>query len=179
MAYFRGLSGLNHIIMRSVSHLLSGLIIGVLVALYTLVIAFAGQMGNKTLGFSALLIMVGGVAFFVWRHAKASEELLSFGKLFSYGFKATAVMTLVQIGYAVLFYNIFPEYREVLFDVSRAQMMAQGGVSEEQAEAGLAMMRNFFWPMIISGSLFNAMMAGAVGSLIGAGVTAKKRSHKG
>ncbi len=159
---------------RPVAHLLSGLIVGVLVALYTLVIAFLGEMGNKSLGFVALLMMVAGVAFFVWRHGKVSEEALSFGKLFSYGFKATAVMTLVQIGYAVLFYNIFPEYREVLFDVSRAQMMAQGGVSEEQAEAGLAMMRNFFWPMIISGSLFNAMMSGAVGSLIGAGIGKKQ-----
>lgn len=86
-------------------------------------------------------------------------------------------MTLVLIGYNVLFYTLFPEYRDVLFDISREQMMQQPGMTEEQVDMGLSKMREFFWPIVIGGALFNSMMSGAVGSLIGAGLTAKKQSH--
>jgi hypothetical protein len=53
-------------------------------------------------------------------------------------------------------------------------MLQQQGISEEQVEMGISKMREFFWPIIIGGALFNAMMAGAVGSLIGAGIGKKK-----
>jgi Protein of unknown function (DUF4199) len=162
---------------RSVSHALAGLVVAAVVVVYTLILTFSGGSGNKSLGFLSLAMMVGGVAYFVWRQGKAMDGALTFGGLFSYGFKATAVMTLVLIGYNVLFYTLFPEYRDVLFDISREQMMQQSGITAEQVEMGISKMREFFWPIIIGGALFNAMMAGAVGSLIGAGVTAKKQSR--
>ena len=164
---------------RPVSHVLAGLIVAAVVVVYTLVLTFSGGSGNKSLSFLSLVLMVGGVGYFVWRHGGANDHGLTFGGLFSYGFKATAAMTLVLIGYNVLFYSLFPEYRDVLFDISREQMMQQPGITEEQVDMGLSKMREFFCPIIIGGALFNAMMAGAVGSLIGAGITAKKQSHKG
>ena len=159
---------------KPVSHVLSGLIVAAVVVVYTLILTFSGTSGNKSLGFLSLLIMVAGVAYFVWRQGVVMDGSLTFGGLFSYGFKATAVMTLVLIGFNVLFYSLFPEYKDVLFDVSRAQMLQQQGISEEQVEMGISKMREFFWPIIIGGALFNAMMAGAVGSLIGAGIGKKK-----
>jgi hypothetical protein len=180
VAYFRHRYFLNNRRMQKpISHIFSGLLVAAVVSVYTLILSFSGGSGNKSLGFVSLLLMVAGVAYFVWRHGGAVEELLSFGGLFSYGFKATAVMTLVLIGYNVLFYTLFPEYRDVLFDISREQMLQQPGITEEQVEMGISKMREFFWPIIIGGALFNTMMAGAVGSLIGAGITAKKQSHKG
>jgi hypothetical protein len=164
---------------KPVSHALAGLIVAAVVAVYTLVLTFSGGSGNKSLGFLSLVLMVGGIGYFVWRHGRANDHALTFGGLFSYGFKATAVMTLVLIGYNVLFYTLFPEYRDVLFDISREQMMQQPGMTEEQVDMGLSKMREFFWPIVIGGALFNSMMSGAVGSLIGAGLTAKKQSHKG
>jgi hypothetical protein len=159
---------------RSVSHALAGLVVAAVVVVYTLILTFSGASGNKSLGFLSLAMMVGGVAYFVWRQGAAMNGSLTFGGLFSYGFKATAVMTLVLIGFNVLFYSLFPEYKDVLFDVSREQMLQQQGISEEQVEMGISKMREFFWPIIIGGALFNAMMAGAVGSLIGAGIGKKK-----
>jgi len=158
---------------RPVSHALAGLLVAAGVAVYTLVLTFSGGSGNRSLSFLSLVLMVGGVGYFVWRHGGANDHALTFGGLFSYGFKATAVMTLVLIGYNVLFYSIFPEYKDVLFDISREQMMQQPGITAEQVDMGLTKMREFFWPIIIGGALFNAMMAGAVGSLIGAGVAKK------
>jgi len=164
---------------KPVSHALAGLIVAAVVVVYTLILTFSGASGNKSLGFLSLVIMVGGIGYFVWRHGGVNDHALTFGGLFSYGFKGTAVMTLVLIGYNVLFYSVFPEYKDVLFDISREQMMQQPGVTEEQVDMGLSKMREFFWPIVIGGALFNSMMSGAVGSLIGAGLTAKKQSHKG
>jgi hypothetical protein len=46
-------------------------------------------------------------------------------------------------------------------------------VPEAQRGAALERMREYFWAMTIGGALFSTLMAGAVGSLIGAGVTKK------
>jgi hypothetical protein len=176
--YFRGVVTLNiNDMQKPVSHALAGLIVAAVVVVYTLILTFSGASGNKSLGFLSLVLMVGGIGYFVWRHGGANDHALTFGGLFSYGFKATAVMTLVLIGYNVLFYSIFSEYKDVLFDISREEMMKQPGMTEEMVGMGISKMREFFWPIIIGGALFNAMMAGAVGSLIGAGITAKKQSH--
>jgi hypothetical protein len=52
-------------------------------------------------------------------------------------------------------------------------MQLQGNLSEDQIEQGLSVMKRFFWPIVIGGSLFNNLVVGAIGSLIGAGISPK------
>ena len=92
---------------------------------------------------------------------------------FPYGFKATAIATLVVIAFQVIFFFIFPEYKEKIIDISREQMLKQGNVPEAQVEQALEMVRKFFWVGLIGGSLFFNLVSGAIASLIGAGITKK------
>jgi hypothetical protein len=159
---------------KSLSHIPAGLIIAGVLIIYSMVITFSGLSGNKSLGFLSLMILLLGVAGFVFLYARSEENSLSFGQLFSYGFRTTAVATLVTIAFLVLFYLIFPEYKDQMFEVSREQMQLQGNLSEDQIEQGLSVMKRFFWPIVIGGSLFNNLVVGAIGSLIGAGISPKR-----
>jgi hypothetical protein len=151
---------------------MAGLLTAGVLILYSMVLTFTGLNTNRSLGGLSLLFLVVGLVFFVRRHGRDSGHQAGFGALFSYGFKATAVCTLVLIGFQWLFYTVFPEYREQLLDITREEMVKQG-VPEAQMGAALARMRDYFWAMTIGGALFSTLMAGAVGSLIGAGVTRK------
>jgi hypothetical protein len=151
---------------------MAGLLTGAVLILYSMVLTFTGLNTNRSLGGLSLLILVVGMVFFIHRHGRATGHQAGFGELFSYGFKATAVCTLVLIGFQWLFYTVFPEYREQLLDITREEMLKQG-VPEAQMGAALERMREYFWAMTIGGALFSTLMAGAVGSLIGAGVTRK------
>jgi hypothetical protein len=158
---------------KPLSHIFAGLIIAGVLIIYSMVITFRGLSGNKTLGFLSLMILLLAVAGFVFLYGRSEQFSLSFGQLFSYGFRTTAVATLVTIAFLVLFYLIFPEYKDQMFEVSREQMQLQGNLSEDQIEQGLSVMKRFFWPIVIGGALFNNLVVGAIGSLIGAGISPK------
>jgi len=158
---------------KPVPHALAGALLSGVLVLYSLVLTFTGLNTDRALGGVSLILLAGGVAYFVWRQGAALSGGAGFGELFSYGFKATAVCTLVLIGFQWLFYTIFPEYREQLLDITREEMVRQG-VPEAQMGPTLDRMREYFWPMTIGGALFSTLLTGALGSLIGAGL-AKRR----
>jgi hypothetical protein len=155
---------------RPVSHALAGAVLSGVLIVYSLVLTFTGLNTNRALGGVSLLLLVAGVVVAVRQHGALTGHSAGFGALFSYGFKATAVCTLVLIGFQWLFYTLFPEYRDQLLDITREEMVRQG-VPEAQLGPALARMREYFWAMTIGGALFSTLMAGAVGSLLGAGIT--------
>lgn len=156
----------------SVSHFLAGALVAGLLILHSMVLTFTGQLTNRGLGMLGLLLLIAGLIFFIRRHGQDRSHQASFGELFSYGFKATAVATIIGIAFQWVFFTIFPEYREQLLDITREELVQQG-LTEEQMAPVLAKMREFFWPMTIGGAMFSTLLAGALGSTIGAGVTKK------
>ena len=162
---------------KPITHPLAGLIIASAQILYSLVLTFSGWSTNTTLGMLSYLILMGGLIVFIFLHGRSVDNTASFSRLFTYGFKATAVATLVLIGFQVVFFTLFPEYREQLFDIAREQMLKQGNVPEEQIQPALEIIRKFFWPTVIGGILLNNLFAGAIAGLIGAWITPKKESN--
>jgi hypothetical protein len=157
-------------------HLMAGLVCAGVMIVLSLVMQFTDLARNATAGFAVIGVFMVLIAFFVYNHARSTGGGL-FGSLFSYGFKATAVATLVTIAFQVVFFLVFPEYRDQMFEIAREQMVKQGQLTGDQISQALDGMRRFFWPMVIGGSLFNTLVAGAIGSLIGAGISPKREAR--
>jgi len=87
------------------------------------------------------------------------------------------VATLVMIAFQVVFFLLFPEYQRQMFDIAREQMAKQGQLTGDQMNQAIEGMRKFFWPMVIGGSLFNYLVGGAIGALIGAGLAPKREAR--
>lgn len=158
---------------KSISHFTAGLIISGLLIIYSMFLTFMDLTGNQALGYISMLILLAGVIYFITQYGKSVDYTASFGKLFAYGFKATAVATIVVIAFQVLFFMIFPEYKDKMLDISREQMLKQGNLSDAQIDSALEMVKKFFWPGLIGGVLFFNLFSGAIASLIGAGITKK------
>lgn len=158
---------------KPLSHITMGGIIGGIIIVYSMVLNFMDLTANKTLGYVSYLIILIGIVMAVNMYGKSVDHTATFGKLFSFGFKATAVMTILFIAFQVLFFLIFPEYKEKVFDIAREEMLKDGKVNEEQVEMGVQMVRNLFWVFLIGGTLFGFVVLGAISSLIGAAVTKK------
>lgn len=159
---------------KPISHIHAGLIIAAVLILFALILNFTGQSGNQSLSFLSYLIMIGGLIVFVNMYGNAMNNEVTFGNLFAYGFKATAVLTLIFIGFLIIFFLTFPEFKEKIFEQSRVQMEEQGILSDDQIDQGLEMLRNFFWVGIVGGTMLFNVIAGAIGSVIGAAITKKK-----
>jgi Protein of unknown function (DUF4199) len=161
---------------KPITHVTAGLIIAALLVVFSLIINFMGLTQQRALGLLQYALIIGGLIYFITQYGKANNYTLSFGNLFAYGFKATAVFTIINIVFLILFFLVFPEMKEKSMEIAREQMENNPNVSEEQIEQGIDIARRFFWVGLIGGTMFFMILVGAVGSLIGAAVT-KKRPH--
>jgi len=99
---------------------------------------------------------------------------MTFGNLFAFGFKTSAVLTIIFILFLIIFNMLFPDLKEKGFEMMRGQLEEQGKISDSQIDDALEMGRKFFWPGLIGGTLLFFLIIGAIASLIGAGITKKK-----
>jgi Protein of unknown function (DUF4199) len=158
---------------KSVTHFMAGLIIAAILIVYSMFLTFMDLTANQSLSYLSMVFLMVGIIFFVNQYGKSVDHTATFGQLFSFGFKATAIATLVVIAFQIIFFFLFPEYKEKIIDISREQMLKQGNIPEAQVEQGLEMVRKFFWVGLIGGSMFFNLVSGAIASLIGAGITKK------
>jgi ABC-type Co2+ transport system permease subunit len=154
------------------SHITAGLIIAGILIVYSMVLTFSGQSTNQSLGMLSLLILVAGLIFFIMQYGKSVDHTATFGQLFNWGFKATAVATIIVLASQVIFFLIFPEYRDKMEEISREQMYKQG-LSDAQVEQAIGMTKRFFWPFLIGGTIVSNLLVGLIASLIGAAITKK------
>lgn len=158
---------------KPISHLVAGLIIAGLLIIFTCVVYFAG-LQNSALNWLQYAIIIGGLIIFINLYGKAMNNQVSFGNLFSYGFKTTAFLALIIIAFFVIFFIAFPDIKEKGLEMARQKMEEQGKMTQDQIDQGMQMAHKMFWAFTIGGIMLAYAIIGAIGSLIGAAVTKKQ-----
>lgn len=159
---------------KPISHIAAGLIIAGILVIFSTVVSFAGLSASPGVSLIQPVIIVIGLIFLIRSYGKANNYGLSFGNLFSYGFKTTAVFTVITIIFSVLFLLLFPDLKEKSFEMARQQMEDNPKLTEDQIDEAIEISKKFFWVGVVGGSMIFMIITGAIGSLIGAGVTKKQ-----
>lgn len=159
---------------KPISHITAGLIIAAVLIIFSILIQFMGQSQNQTVGWISYIILLGGLILFVNLYGKAKNHQVTFGNLFGYGFKATAIITLIMVLFIVIFFMSFPEFKEKILETSREGMEQQGKLSDDQIDQSMEMFEKNFILFSAGGALFMYLVLGAIGSLIGAAITKKQ-----
>jgi hypothetical protein len=162
---------------KPITHITAGLIIAALIVLFAIITNFLGLTQQKGLGALQYLIILGGLILFVNQYGKANNYTESFGNLFAFGFKTTAVFTAIYIVFIVIFFLIFPDIKEKSLEMARQQMEENGKFSDADIERGVEMARKFFWVGVVGGSTIFFIIIGAIGSLLGAAITKKRPNN--
>jgi hypothetical protein len=162
---------------KPVSHVVAGLIIAAAVIVLSLVMNFSGNTANASGGWLTYCVIIGGLAYFVNRHGKETNYTSTFGNLFSFGFKATAVFTILFIVFLIIFNLLFPEFKEKAMEMARHNLEEQGKLTEDQIDQALQMTKKYFWIFAIGGTMLGFIIIGAIGSLIGAAITKKRPNN--
>ena len=164
------------------SPLIKGAFLGVLFIAYSLIIQLA--VDSKTAQrFQVIqfLIIIGGVIWACVSFAKQMNGAVTFGSVFSHGFKVTAILTIISILFTIVSLKfLFPEMMEKAIDAAKEEMMKNSSnkkMSEEQVDKNLSMMRNYFFPFAIMGVMLLNIFLGAIASLIGAAVAKKNPNN--
>ncbi|MBI1344481.1 MAG: DUF4199 family protein [Terrimonas sp.] len=158
---------------KPISHLVAGSIIAGILVIYTLAINFMGQGQNQTLGYLSYGILIGGLVVFIYLYGKSQNNQVGFGGLFSYGFKATAFLTIIMIAFSIIVYYAYPEFKEKMLEVSRQRMEEDGKATDAQIDSTISMISRNYLLFAVLGTMIGMAILGAIGSLIGAAITKK------
>lgn len=150
--------------------LLIGLVIIVLgIAGYFSELAFSGWYNWAVNGVLLIAIIFACIHF-----ANQKEGFVTFGNVFSHGFKVTVVATLILLVYTLLAFTVlFPEMKEKIFEMQQAEMEKQD-MDAEKLEQAMGFMKKFFMIFLVLGVIFGNLIFGCIASLIGAAVAKKK-----
>lgn len=159
---------------KPISPLVAGLIIGAFMIIYFLALNFLGMEQNRMMGWIGYLLMIAGLIIFINMYGAARDHQVGFGGLFSYGFKATALIALLLTIFLIGFFLIFPEYKDKIIEAAREGMEKQGRATEEQIDQGMEMYSRNFMLFTVGGALFMYVLCGVIGSLLGAALTKKR-----
>ena len=157
------------------THVVKGVIVALILIVVGLVGHFAGIDMQTWFRWLPLLILCAGV---IWGCIYYSQQLngyVTFGNVFSHGFKMTAVITIIVIIWTVISVTlIFPEVKEKALDTARQQMEDRGTMSSAEIDRAVDITKRFFMVFTIGYILFGTLIVGAIASLIGAAVAKKK-----
>jgi amino acid transporter len=156
------------------SHLVVGAIIGSILILLNVLLILLGYNGNTKVSWVLTIINIGLLVYFIQGYGKSNDFEKSFGELFTYGFKSTAFATILLTAFMIIYSFIFPEESEKSIQIARQEMESKQNLTEDQIEQSLELVKKFYFPILIAGTLFGTLMVGGIGSLIGAWVTKKK-----
>lgn len=158
---------------KPISPIVAGIIIAAVMIILSLAIYFMELYKNQAITWLGYLIMVILLIVFINLYGKARNNEVGFGGLFGYGFKATMIIAVLLPIFSFIFFMMFPEIKEKIFEMTRQGMEEQGKVSDEQIDQTIEMMRKNFTLFFIVLPILFYVFIGCIGSLIGAGITKK------
>lgn len=133
-----------------------------------------GQALNRTLLFAATLPMVVGILYNVYQHAQANPTN-SFGVNFAYGFRISAVITVIMVLFVVIFFKAFPQYKDLLLDsLLRSADRRGSGLNDEATAGAVAEWDAHFLQRIVTIYIFLHLISGALASLLAAAIATRK-----
>lgn len=160
---------------KPISSQVAGLIIAGFLIVVSVAFSFTGDStsrpGGGWIGYLAIII---GLIFFINRYAKAKDHYVSFGDLFAYGFKITALMTLVFLVFIIILAIAMPEMKKEAIEASREEMLKNRSFTEADVEKGLDLIEKYFWVFMAGATMISFVVVGCIGSLIGATIPKKK-----
>jgi hypothetical protein len=160
---------------KPLTHTMAGLMIaGIVIVISLVMMLFAKSQSSPGSGWLTYGVIILGLIFTINMYAKSKNNFVTFGELFSYGFKATAVYTVIFIGFLILVNIMFPEFKQSAIDAVRTEMENQKNYNEDQAEMAIEMIEKNFWIFAVGGTMLGFVIVGAIGSLLGAAITKKR-----
>ncbi len=144
---------------------------GLLIALLLIVINIIGQLSQLVyaswFGWVSLMLFFFSIIASIVYFSKQLQQPLTFGILFTHGFKTAAVAICILFLYTLLsVYLVFPGFVTKMMEEGIVQAKKQGK-TEEEIKQYLAIGKKVF----LAGGLMVNLFIGALGSLIGTGTT--------
>lgn len=148
------------------STLVSGLYLGIVLILLSVVFYVTGNTFSKTVQYLSYVIMIAGVIWGQINYKKALGGTLSYGQSLGAGTLTMLFASVISSIYTFLLYKVIdPSLQEQLRTFTEEQIVKQGRVPEEQIDMAVEMATKFQTPAmmlimgIVGGTLIGFIIA--------------------
>jgi len=160
------------------SALTAGVLLGLAIVVYSLILYFLDMSTNKYLGYvSWVIIIVGLVMLQIQYRDKELNGNMPYGKAFGFGILTLLFSTIITAVFSyVLFKFIDPGLIDKILGMQEAEM-AKKGMTQEQIEMGIKMSKRFMSPAMMSVfALVGTMFIGTIITLVTSAFTRKDKT---
>ena len=153
-----------------------GVVLGVVLIVYTLILFLTEQVGNQNLGWISLALSVTFIVLAMREFRTLNEGYLSLGEGMGVGTLVSAISGLISATFSTIYTTfIDTAFYERLTDTMQEQLEEQGR-SETEIEQSMEIMKMFQSPgLSFAFGLIGAVVFGLILSLIIAAILRKKR----
>ncbi len=147
-----------------------GLILGLTIVIYTLILQFTGIAQNKVAGWASFIFMTVAISIGTKNlRDKFQSGYISYGRAVGSGILIVLSASVIQAFFIYAFYKyISPDALQDLFTNMEDAMM-QNGSTDQQIEISMKMMRAYTGPLTLAlSAIFGSTFWGLIISLINA-----------
>ncbi len=156
------------------THITKGIIISLILIVLDIIGHLTGLIFEQWFGYSVLVI---AVCLFIWPPLQYGKELnnnVTFGNLFSHGFKTAAVFACIMFVFTIIsIYLLFPDFVDELIQKQMEKAAASGKDIPAPSEEGMQMAKKITRIVMLAGGVIGNLLVGTIGSLIGAAIAKK------
>ena len=149
------------------------MIIALALVIFAVIITVMQQESNRSLTIIPMVVMLGGIVWACLSFSKQMDGNVTFGNVFSHGFKTSAIVAAIMGLYVALSLTVlFPESLDRAMELQRLEMIKKG-VSDSDVDKYMTMGRKMALPMGTIFSVIIYLVVGAISALLGASVAKK------
>jgi hypothetical protein len=150
----------------------------VITAIAMIILAVILYITNMTFtaGWAKYILFIpflAGLILNAMAFSKANDHYVTFGNVFTSGFRATAIITLIMIAWSFISLAIFPDIVPKGLEVARQELLHRG-FTDDQIDKQMEFTKSHFKLFMIMGGIFGYVIEGVIFSLIAAIFPQKK-----
>lgn len=156
-----------------------GVIIGLVMIVYSVILYMLNQTFNQALGFAGVILLIAGLAIAMKSYRdNVLDGILPFGKAFGFGVLIIIVAALLGAIFTYLLYAVIDtELSEKMLEFTTERMLKRG-MPEAQLDIALERVEKFQKPLPVAISgLVTSILGGVVISLIMAAIFKKEEAQ--
>jgi amino acid transporter len=151
---------------------------GLIISFIVIIIDLIGHLTNVILQdwfkWIGIIVFFAGIIWSVSSYGKEMNNNVTFGNLFTHGFKVSATVVCITFVFTIIsVYLLFPDFINQIVDKAMDEARKQGKVTEEQLQQGMGMVKKITTIILFAAVVLVTLIAGTIASLIGAAVTKK------
>ena len=160
---------------KSSDYLSKGLILALILIVIDLIGGFAHLRFESWFKWLSTITAMIGIIVFCIQFGNRPVDVVTFGKVFGYGFKISLIVSALMVVYSLLsFYVIFPELIDQILTKTRTDLQAAGKMTDDQIDTSVTMTKKFLQPIPLSIFVFLAsLFFNTIASLLGAAFAKK------